>query len=176
MMSIISMSKSLKKYHGRGGRGPAKESKSGRSSLTSSINSLFSSPNNSRGQLVHVHAAEAAEEVKLSFRSSLPQSLDRETQQKHDQVATFQQNEVVLGPKLGSGEFSHVYEIKSFALCDDLADAPESTLSPADAEKRVYMKKNEKYRQTDKARYALKHIKGSYLRDNGSDAYIQAAR
>ncbi|KAL7526321.1 hypothetical protein ACHAXR_001425 [Thalassiosira sp. AJA248-18] len=38
------------------------------------------------------------------------------------------------------------------------------------------MKKIEKYHQTDNARYALKHTKESlYLKENGSDAYVQAA-
>lgn len=38
------------------------------------------------------------------------------------------------------------------------------------------MKKYEKYRETEKARYALKHIKPEYYGDNDDESYVQAAR
>lgn len=40
---------------------------------------------------------------------------------------------------------------------------------------RLRMKKVETYRQTGNARYALKHLKGNYLRKHNFDSYIQAA-
>ena len=43
-------------------------------------------------------------------------------------------------------------------------------------EQRLLMKKQEKYRDTKQARYAIKHIKETYHRDNDPESYIQAAR
>ena len=45
-------------------------------------------------------------------------------------------------------------------------------------EKRSLLKKQEKYRDTNKARYAIKHIKAkeTYHIDNDPESYIQAAR
>ena len=41
---------------------------------------------------------------------------------------------------------------------------------------RSLLKIQEKYRDTNKARYAIKHIKETYHRDNDPESYIQAAR
>lgn len=118
-----------------------------------------------RIQELAVGAVEDAEEC---FRESLPQSLRDETKSVSNGDATtpsFDQDEIVLGQRLGSGEFSHVYEVKSFnlhALEDDKS--------------RLGMAQKVKYRQTNNSRYALKHIKESLLEDCGVDAYIQAAR
>ena len=49
-------------------------------------------------------------------------------------------------------------------------------LSPNEIDKRKHMKQCETYRATEKARYAIKHIKDTYFRDNDPESYIQAAR
>ena len=51
-----------------------------------------------------------------------------------------------------------------------------SSLSPNELNKRKHMKQCETYRATEKARYAIKHIKDTYFRDNDPESYIQAAR
>ena len=38
------------------------------------------------------------------------------------------------------------------------------------------MQKHVKYRETERARYAVKHIKEDYYVNHDSDSYIQAAR
>jgi len=38
------------------------------------------------------------------------------------------------------------------------------------------LKQCEKYRETKKARYAVKHLKGDYFRNHDSDKCIQAVR
>ena len=47
--------------------------------------------------------------------------------------------------------------------------------STDESQKRLHMKKIKKYHQTDKSRYAIKHIKQEYLHDKGADAYVDAA-
>ncbi|KAL7534758.1 hypothetical protein ACHAWF_004941, partial [Thalassiosira exigua] len=122
-------------------------------------------------------AAEVAEESKSSFRESLPPSL-RELREEGkcqlDGTALFQPDEIILGPKLGAGEFSNVYEVESFNL---RLDGAGSDVSQGDdeAKSKLRMKKNEKYRDSDNGRYALKHIKENYLLRNGTDDYVQAA-
>ena len=120
-------------------------------------------------------AIKAAQEKKKSVHDSLPPSLLAHEQ---DCIAPFRRDEIVLGPLLGTGEFSHVYEIRSF--CIKPAIAEDIKLSTEESEKRLHMKKCERYRQTKNARYALKHINGKYLKDclkqNNSDSYVQAAR
>ena len=49
-------------------------------------------------------------------------------------------------------------------------------LSPNEVDKRKHMKQCETYRATEKARYAIKHIKDTYFRDHDPESYIQAAR
>ena len=49
-------------------------------------------------------------------------------------------------------------------------------LSPNELDKRKHMKQCETYRATEKARYAIKHIKDTYFRDHDPESYIQAAR
>mmetsp|Transcript_45766 Transcript_45766/g.96045 ORF Transcript_45766/g.96045 Transcript_45766/m.96045 type:complete len:499 (+) Transcript_45766:286-1782(+) len=121
---------------------------------------------------------EAADDKMATFRNSLSPSLNQfphklqiiqEDQSEQDFVAPFQADEIVLGPKLGCGEFGIVYELQSFNL------QPDMEVSSVALEKRLRMKKCEKYRDTENARYALKHIKETYLLDNGSDLFVQAA-
>ena len=110
--------------------------------------------------------------------------------------------QLVLGSLLGEGEYSSVFQVESFKLhknsiprvnsfaLDANGDITLSTAAPSitgnrhdsDAEpdefddQRLLMKKQEKYRDTNKARYAIKHIKETYHRDNDPESYIQAAR
>jgi serine/threonine protein kinase len=79
-----------------------------------------------------------------------------------DCVAPFKSKEIKIGKLLGSGEFSHVYEIKSFCL----DNVPPKNASARDVETRKYMNGRVKYRGTKKCTYAIKH-----LRPNLSDAY-----
>jgi len=140
-----------------------------------SSSNLASSIHTERVISVHDAAAEAAEEQKGSVRDSLPTSLNEgvQSKQEYDEVALFKSEELVLGPKLGSGEFSHVYELDSFRL--ELDDVAVVVMGQGESKKRINMKGNEKYRLTNKARYAVKYIKESYLPDNGPKAYISAA-
>lgn len=127
--------------------------------------------------VAHRCAIEMAESEKQYFSNTLPQSLREEVDNHtHDCVAPFKQEELVLGPKLGSGEFSHVYEVSSFSiLTNNIAQESSDDLNKEEVEQRLHMKKIAKYRSTDKARYALKHIKHNYLHENGLDDYIQTA-
>mmetsp|Transcript_19980 Transcript_19980/g.41852 ORF Transcript_19980/g.41852 Transcript_19980/m.41852 type:complete len:477 (-) Transcript_19980:46-1476(-) len=144
--------------------------------LASSIHTskiVHSSSLNSKGVVsVHDAAANAVDMQTDSVRDSLPPSLNEggQSKQENDEVALFKSEELVLGPKLGSGEFSHVYELDSFRLESDVG-----VVSHEESKKRINMKGIEKYRQTNKARYAVKHIKESYISDNGPEAYIKAA-
>jgi hypothetical protein len=89
-------------------------------------------------------------------------------------------HQVVLGPKLGEGEYSSVYEVESFSLCrpEDIAVGDEDDASshppPSEDEmgQRLQMKRMETYRTSGKARYALKHIKDH---KDDMNKYVQAA-
>ena len=81
--------------------------------------------------------------------------------------------QVVFGPKLGSGEFSHVYEVQSFHLQEDFSNT--AVVSEEELGQRLHMKKHQMYRETKNARYAVKHIKDEYHLHHGSDSCIQAA-
>ena len=74
---------------------------------------------------------------------------------------------------MGSGEFSHMYEVKSFLLVSNNDISSKELLDSM-----VYMKSCEKYCQTYKARYAVKHIKKHYLKkcvkEHRVEAYAQA--
>jgi hypothetical protein len=79
--------------------------------------------------------------------------------------------QIVLGPKLGAGEFSNVFEVMSFVLHPDKDD----TFSAEELQQRLRLKQQEKYRMTEKGRYAMKHIKEYYHQENGSEKYVQVA-
>lgn len=142
---------------------------------------------------------QAAEERKNAFLGSLPQSLIS-AHNSRDCVAPLKREEVsrldhikfrrmifhlanhlpklsipqiVLGPKLGEGEFSNVFEIESFELHPDIAQ--DGSLSDKELKQRLHMKNSEKYRSTGKSRYALKHIKEIYHQENSTEMYAQAA-
>jgi hypothetical protein len=81
--------------------------------------------------------------------------------------------QIVLGPKLGEGEFSNVFEVDSFKLHHDIAQF--GVLSAEESKQRLYLKQQEKYGMTQQARYALKHIKERYHHENDPALYAQAA-
>ena len=82
--------------------------------------------------------------------------------------------QIVFGPKLGSGEFSNVYEVQSFRLHKDFSDT--QVVGEEELDKRSHMKTYEKYRETKNARYAVKHIMEEYHLQNDSTSYMLAAR
>ncbi|KAL7546653.1 hypothetical protein ACHAWF_009987 [Thalassiosira exigua] len=148
-----------------------------RSKVDSSMTSLIAPSDRSNGttdgRSLHHYVAKVAEEEKQYFRESLPPSLRQNVSHPgRDDVAPLKEDEVVIGKKLGSGEFSNVYEVKSFRMQADIRDA---LLSNDDHAKRLHLKKTETFRQTNKPRYAVKHIKQTYLHEKGSEAYAQAA-
>lgn len=114
------------------------------------------------------------------FVNSLPPSLKIDFDHR-DTVAPFQTKEIILGKLLGSGEFSHVYEINEFRPVDhielDETSSTIRTLGLVDAEiaVRKLMKKRERYRHTNKASYAVKHLRPVLLEKYNVEKYIQAA-
>lgn len=105
-----------------------------------------------------------------SFRAGLPRSL-LQTHDDRDCVAPIKLEEINFGPKLGAGEYANVFEIESFSL-QSVDGAQDKTVE--ELEKRRMLKQFEKYRETKKARYALKHLKGEYFSSNDSDKCLQA--
>ncbi len=118
-------------------------------------------------------AVDRASEKRDSFRAGLPRSL-LQTYDDRDCVAPIKLEEINFGPKLGAGEYSNVFEIESFNL--QSLDGAQDSKSVEELEKRRILKQCEKYRETKKARYALKHLKGEYFRKKDSDKCIQAVR
>ena len=119
----------------------------------------------------HEMASMAAAGVKDQFRQSLSESLLKDYD-KRDCIAPFNTKEIVLGKRLGSGEFSHVYQVKSFRLNNELS---EDAIGPDEVETRQYMKSRETYRDTKKSSYALKHLRPELLDKYDSSEYAQFA-
>jgi serine/threonine protein kinase len=115
-------------------------------------------------------AAEVALGVKEQFRQMLPQNLRHEYSCR-DCFAPFQNSEIVIGRKLGSGEFSHVFEIRCFKK----DEAIEASLDDEQRTVRNYMKTREKYRDTRKASYAVKHLRQELITRYDKLEYAQAA-
>lgn len=115
-------------------------------------------------------AAEIAVGMADVFRELVPESLHHEYNNR-DIIAPFQPKEISLGPKLGSGEFSHVYEIRCFSQNEAL----EPVLSEEQRNIRKLMKKREKYRNTKKACYAVKHLRQELITTYDKLDYAQAA-
>ena len=120
----------------------------------------------------HEMAAAVADKVKESFRNSLPDTLLQDYANK-DGLAPFKSEEIALGRLLGSGEFSNVYEIKSFQPDPSVS----ATTSNEEAEKRQFMINRQVYRDTKKAsyRYALKHLRPELANRYTSSKYAQLA-
>lgn len=68
-----------------------------------------------------------------------------------------------------------MYEVKSIQIDPNLAEVAVNMTSE-ESEKRLHMKQYQNYRETNKARYALKHIKEDYFTNHDSDSFIQATR
>ena len=125
-----------------------------------------------RATTPHQMASMAASGVRDRFRESLPESLLKDYEST-DCIAPFNTKEIVLGKKLGSGEFSHVYQINAFRLDDKLSG--DAVMSEEDKKTRNYMKGREKYRETEKATYALKHLRPELLDKYQPSEYAQFA-
>ena len=123
------------------------------------------------GKMTNLLAVNLACHTRDSFRGKLPTSL-HETHDSRDCVAPILLEEINFGPKLGSGEFSNVYEIESFNLKDDFDG---DTKTADELKKRFLLQRGDKYRQTSQCRYALKHLKREYFEEHDSDTYVQAA-
>lgn len=119
----------------------------------------------------HEMASSVAAQVKENLRKSLPESLlkDRDDQEC---IAPFMTKEIVLGRKLGSGEFSHVYRVKSFRLDNSL----ESSFSTEECARRHHMRRTENYHNTKKCSYALKHLRPDLINKYESNEYALLAR
>ena len=115
-------------------------------------------------------AAEIAATVKAHFRDQLPASLAKDYDQR-DSVGPFKTNEIVLGPKLGSGGFSPVFEICAFR--PDPATA--ASVNAAELEAREQIQGREKYHDTNKACYVVDHLCQELLRKYDTMEYVQAA-
>jgi hypothetical protein len=118
----------------------------------------------------HQLAASVSSGVKQRFCDSLPESL-LQNYDNRDCIAPFSSDEIVLGKKLGSGEFSHVFKIKSFRLNSSF----QGSMSKEECDMREYMKGRETYRDTKKSTYALKHLRPELLDKYKPAEYAQFA-
>ena len=118
----------------------------------------------------HELATSVTSRVKERFRESLSPSLVYDYEYK-DLIAPFKTTEIVLGRKLGSGEFSHVYQVKSFRLDRKI----EGSISIEQAEIRQLIKGREKYRDTKKSSFALKHLRPELVAKYKPAEYAQFA-
>jgi serine/threonine protein kinase len=84
-----------------------------------------------------------------------------------DVIAPFKKSEVKLGRLLGSGKFSHVYEIKSFDISSSTAASPSNK---EEHELRQFMKSRELYRD-----YAVKHLRPELVDKYDSNEYSKYA-
>ncbi len=140
-----------------------------RKSSVSGIN-LHGLGNEHQNESPDLLAASLAKEVKGRFLKDLPNELSQDYG-KNDVLARFAPKEIVLGRKLGSGEYSHVYSIRYFSL----NSKNDKTLSQDQQNERKHMKKNERS-DAGKARYALKHLRPELLAKYDALDYAQAAR
>ena len=69
-----------------------------------------------------------------------------------------------------------MFEVLSFACNTNVTEEDSIMFSIDELDQRLVMKRGERYRQTKKARYAIKHIKLEYCQENDAKSYIQAAR
>lgn len=112
---------------------------------------------------VAAQAKESFEDSMLELMASFP---------TRDVIAPFKKSEVKLGRLLGSGEFSHVYEIKSFNIGSSEAAA---SINKEEHELREFMKSRELYRDSRKARYAIKHLRPELVDKYDSKEYSKYA-
>jgi serine/threonine protein kinase len=85
-----------------------------------------------------------------------------------DSIAPFERDEIILGRRVGSGSFSHVYEIEAFNLRPDRSDA--------------YTEEQVKHREVtaksvkNGARYVMKCLKGELEESDDEDLFLDAAQ
>mmetsp|Transcript_21342 Transcript_21342/g.46350 ORF Transcript_21342/g.46350 Transcript_21342/m.46350 type:complete len:645 (+) Transcript_21342:74-2008(+) len=145
--------------------------------------STISASQNLKEETPHELAANVARNVKSHFLKNLPHALRAHDDNvgtredgNNDCIAPFQTTEIVLGPLLGSGEFSHVHEIKSFQpKFDANSNDCSRELSDREMSTRSHMKKRERYHDTKKACYAVKHLRPTLLDTYSNLEYAQAA-
>ncbi|KAL7533608.1 hypothetical protein ACHAXR_009364, partial [Thalassiosira sp. AJA248-18] len=149
-----------------------------------SITTIGASHSSRSGVTPHELAALVAMRVKSTFANTLPASLrpgedddgdgDYSSDTKSDKldcIAPYKTGEIILGPLLGSGEFSHVYEIKAFRP----DTAVEATLTAEEIDTRRHMKQRERYHDTKRACYAVKHLRPQLLEKYDPLEYAQTA-
>ena len=126
----------------------------------------------------HEMAARAAIAINKEFVDDLPPML-RENYDDRDVFAPFKNTEIMLGRLLGKGEFSHVYEISNFKPEEDEDKGLmilSGWLSEAEISARRLMKTRERYRDTNRSSYAVKHLRPNLPEKYGTESYAQAAR
>ncbi len=116
-------------------------------------------------------AAGAARDRQAIFHETILPLIHSDKDKKKPAIPSFLIDEIELGPKLGSGEFSSVFEVRSFRLDAEFNEG----LGEEESQAREMMKRCEIFHNTGKARYALKHLKDEYFARHTQDEYIQAA-
>lgn len=92
----------------------------------------------------------------------------------NNNLPCFDRNEIVLGKLLGSGGFSHAYELKEICPCNRNRNLAENEKN------RIKFIENSKKRQKGKAKYVVKLMKEKFLdnprkfRHAGTDLIIEA--
>ncbi|KAL3774542.1 hypothetical protein ACHAWO_003993 [Cyclotella atomus] len=114
-------------------------------------------------------AAALAAKAKETIRRSLLESLLANSHR--DCIPSFNSKEIKLSRLLGTGEFSQVYEIKSFCL----DSVPPQASTAKDVEVRQYMSSRERYRNTKICTYALKHLRPTLTQKYKPNQYAQFA-
>ena len=122
----------------------------------------------SRLEPILTFAFQATKDAETRFREQISPSLLAEKEYHgRDCVAPFNWNECVLGQLVGSGEFSDVFELKSFRLENIQSSAAKHVWSTEEKGQRLYMKRCEIHNGTKKARYALKRIRLDNIETDG---------
>jgi len=124
-----------------------------------------------RDDIDAIAAGAASDRQAIFHETILPLIQESDKNKRKPVVPSFLLDEIELGPKLGSGEFSNVFEVRSFRLD---AEFNEGMLDET-SQSREMMKRCEIFHNTGRARYALKHLKDEYFADHTQDEYIQAA-
>mmetsp|Transcript_3714 Transcript_3714/g.8246 ORF Transcript_3714/g.8246 Transcript_3714/m.8246 type:complete len:461 (+) Transcript_3714:198-1580(+) len=149
--------------------GPVKKAFRKGSSMTVSMS--VASAHADRDDIDAIAAGAASDRQAIFHETILPLIQESDKNKRKPVVPSFLLDEIELGPKLGSGEFSNVFEVRSFRLD---AEFNEGMLDET-SQSREMMKRCEIFHNTGRARYALKHLKDEYFADHTQDEYIQAA-
>ena len=146
-----------------------------RQASQSTIDSSKNSDTTTTPNELAAHVAQSAHE---HFQLNLPSYLKDEYDSR-DAMGLFSTNEIIIGPLLGSGEFSHVYEIKAFRpnikLEQNVSNSVIQQLSQQEIDTRKYMKSRERYHDSKKCTYAVKHLRPTLLDKYSKVEYAQSA-